>query len=87
MFTALQIIDKYLAREERLLVAKAVLLSQDIRESSWNGHKYETYNSSAAAQAVAQLNVDPFWANVISDWNVMYYDEIQKWSKDIVNGK
>lgn len=87
-----KIVNEYVPKEELLLVAKAVLLSQDIREESWSGTrlggaKYEKDIMTAVQEAVLQLDCKKFWTSIIYGWNVVAWNDCQEWAKEVIKIK
>ena len=81
-----QIAEKFVPKEELKNVAKAILLSQDIRELSWNKDKskYEKSIVQSSCEAVKYIKLDTFWIGIIHDWNMFIWNDVQSFAQDII---
>lgn len=77
--TTMLLIEKFVSKEKQKVLAKTILDSQDIHESSWNVNesKYEKDYFQSAKEAVDMNNIDEFYANVICSWNTYCWNDIQ----------
>jgi len=87
MIDSAVLIDRYVSKEEQRKVAKAVLLSQDIKEESWipEKSKYKLNEKEASDQAVKEVGLDNHWTFVIGYWNLFYWNGCQEWAFAILN--
>ena len=84
--TCMSIAERFVPEDELRRVAEAVLLSQDIRGSSWSKaeKRYITPISEALKQAVAGVFLDDFWAGPVTWWNIAQWNEVQEWANEIL---
>ena len=81
-----QTAEKFVPKEELKNVAKAILLSQDIRELSWNKDKskYEKSIMQSSREAVKSIKLDTFWVGIIHDWIIFVWNDVQSFAQDII---
>lgn len=65
--------------------AKAVLLSQQLYEESYNGSTYTISLEEAAKTAVKTFSILENWAEIILILNFTAWNNIQLWSKKTIN--
>jgi hypothetical protein len=87
------ITEKYVPKDQLILIAKGILKSQSIKEDSFytdnnNFPKYKKSNSVAAEEAIENsIKNRSFWVQIISCWNTFRWSEVQEWAKGILNDK
>jgi len=78
------IAEEYVPNQELILVAKAVLLAQDIKEESWEVRSYTKNDSVSAKEAVEKLGCKTLWVEIIHGWNVHMWNDCQAWAQDVI---
>lgn len=78
------IAEKFVPKAEIKQVAKAILLSQDIKEESWNGKNYTRTVFDSSQKAVKDTALDNFWVTIIHNWNLFMWDEVQEFAKELL---
>lgn len=82
MFNSTMILmKKYVPKEERIKIYKAVLLAQDIQEESWNGKSYDKNEFQSAKEACEQIGLDEELSFVICRWNSFVWNDIQSFAE------
>lgn len=85
MDDALSIMTEYMPESEIKKVAQALLLSQDIREESWNDKikQYEISIIAAVSVATKQIGLKAIWIDILHCWNIDHWNDCQTWAKSI----
>lgn len=79
--TTIDLVEKFVPGDTKILVARAVILAQDIKEESWSGKIYRKDNLISAAESVKEVGLEEFWINIISMWNHSNWNGIQEWAQ------
>ena len=76
--------NMYVDKQELNKIAQAVLLSQQIHEESWDNGIIGVYKikiHDATKKACDKLKLDPFWIDIITQWNHVGWNDIQEWAE------
>ena len=81
----LNIIVKYVPKEELIKIIDTILLSLDIRLDSWNSD-YTQYTKShleCTMEASKKTKIQQYWIPIIANWNMNYWSNVNEWAEDI----
>ena len=79
-----EIIERYVAKPELLLLAKTILLSQELREASWDNVSYTKTKYKACKEAIESTSLDIFWLNTMIFWFSCLWNESREWANRII---
>ena len=87
MFAEMIIIENYFNDKDKLKIALAVYMSQEIRENSWDydNNKYTISHENATKLAAKYYILEDFWVPILLHWNHFYWNDIQYWAVQIIN--
>ena len=68
---------------DKKLFAKVILLSQDIREQSYDKEtdSYTKTDADAVIEAISKYNFNMDYVDLIYDLNLTYWNDIRYWAK------
>ena len=75
----------YVAKTERLRIAKAVILAQETYEKSWDRHTYTKSYIDCVTDALSFFNLCEFWLDIITELCNEYPDSSLIWAKSVCN--
>lgn len=70
------------------ILAKALLLAQEIHEKSWVSKKqsYAIDLYKASILAIKELGLDEKWVPIIDYLNCYLWNDVQMWAEDVLKG-
>ncbi len=78
------IAEEYVPKKELVLIAKAVMLAQDVKEESWQESSYAKNDLVSAKEAVEKIGCKAVWIEIIHGWNVHMWNDCQAWAQDVL---
>ena len=83
MFDGFIIAEKFVPKDEFIVVCKALLMAQQLQENSWDerNSKYHLNEDKAAKEAVIHHKLDGFWISIIGHWNYYNWNETQDFAE------
>ena len=78
------IIERYVTKQELLLLAKTILIAQELREASWTDSTHTKTTREICKEAIESTSLDVFWLFSITYWLSCFWNTSQDWAKQII---
>ena len=78
------IAKNYIEKDELKNIAKAIELSQKVREESWSGNFYVIGFEESAKIATIEFNLKECWEEIIFQWNRFMWNDVAEFAKDVL---
>lgn len=78
------IAKNYIDKKELKDIAKAIELSQKLREESWNGTRYIIGFEESGKIAAIEFDLKECWGEILFQWNRFMWNDVAEFAKDVL---